>query len=130
MAHKEEIQHQIIKKMNPAFLLLSETRLIDEIDDNEVNVPGYSVARCDAENRHTGGVMLYIRNDIKYEVILKDKIIANCCIAVDVKSSMYKGVIAVVYHSPSASNGDFISFLVDRVDLLAMKGKCIMIGES
>lgn len=39
MAHKEEIQHQVLKKMNPALLAPSETRLIIDIEDKEVNVP-------------------------------------------------------------------------------------------
>jgi len=59
MAHRDEIQHQIMKKINPAFLALSETRLTEDIEDNEVNVPGYSMVRCNAENRNTGGVVLY-----------------------------------------------------------------------
>lgn len=130
MAHKEEIQHQVLKRMNPALLALAETRLITDIEDKEVNVPGYSVVRCDGENRNTGGVMLYVRNDIKFEKILTKKIVANCwCVAVEVKDNMYKGVVAVVYHSPSASDGDFIRFLEDVVDLLIGKGQCIMIGD-
>lgn len=130
MAHKEEIQHQILMRMNPALLALSETRLLIDIEDKEVNVPGYSLVRCDAENRNTGKVMLYIRNDIKFEKILTKKVVANCwCIAVEVKDNIYKGVIAVVYHSPSASDDDFIRFLEDVVDLLIVKGQCIMIGD-
>jgi len=39
IAHQEEIQHQIMKKMNPPILALSESRLIPEIEDSEVNVP-------------------------------------------------------------------------------------------
>lgn len=35
----------------------------------------------------------------------------------------------MVYHSPSASDGDFIRFLEDVVDLLIVKGQCIMIGD-
>ncbi|RLU18849.1 hypothetical protein DMN91_009207, partial [Ooceraea biroi] len=59
IAHKQKIQQQVMKKMNPAVLVLSETRLIADIEDNEVNIPGYSVVRCDAENRYTGGVMMH-----------------------------------------------------------------------
>jgi len=54
MAHQEEIQHQVMKKMNLAILALSKSRLIPEIEDSEVNVLGYSVVRCDSENRNTG----------------------------------------------------------------------------
>ncbi|EFN84039.1 hypothetical protein EAI_13898, partial [Harpegnathos saltator] len=75
-----------------------------------------------------GGVMLYIRNDIKHEVILEEKIIANCwCTAIEVKDTAYKGVIMVMYHSPGAS--DFIRFLEDIVELLAVRDQCIVIGD-
>lgn len=129
MAHKDEIQ-DYMKRMNLAVVALSETRLIPEIEDSEVNTQGYSLVRCDGENRNTGGVMLYIRNDIKYEVIIKKKIVSNCwCVAVEMRDNIYKGVIIVVYHSPSASDGDFLRFLEDVVDLLVAKGQCIMIGD-
>jgi len=52
-----------MKKMNPAILALSESRLIPEIEDNEVNVSGYNVVRCDSDNRNTGRVILYIREN-------------------------------------------------------------------
>ena len=130
MAHKEEIQHQVMKRMNPVILALSETRLTHEIEDSEMNMPGYSIVRCDAENRNTGSVMIYVRNDMKYEVILEEKIISNCWyIAIEAKSRVYKGVVMVVYHSPSASHGDFIRFLEDYVELLVVKDQCIILGD-
>jgi len=75
MAHKDEIQDYM--RMNLAVMALSETRFISEIKDSEVNVPGYSLVRYDGENRNTGRVMIYIRNDIKYEVIVKEKIVSK-----------------------------------------------------
>lgn len=119
-----------MKKANPTFLALSETRLIPEIEDSEINMPGYSVVRCDAENRNTGGVIVYVRSDIKYEVVLIKKIISNCwCIAIQVRDNMYKGVIVVIYHSPSASDGEFIRFLEDIVELFTVKEECIVVGD-
>jgi len=130
MAHKDEIQHQIMKKINPAFLALSETRLTEAIEDNEVNVLGYSMIRCNADTRNTGGVALYVRNDIKYEIVLIKKLESNCwCVAVEVKEKLYKGVIMVIYHSPSASHGDFMRFLEDTVEELIIKGECMVIGD-
>src|SRR5436190_14185759 len=103
MAHKDEIQHQILKKENPAFLALSESRLTEDINDYEVSVPGYDIVRCDSKNRNTGGVILYVRNDIKYELVLQEESISNCwCVAIEVKEKIYKGIIAVLYHSPSS----------------------------
>jgi len=84
------------------------------------------VVRCDSESRGTGGVILYIRNDIKYEIILREKITSNCwCAAIEIKDK----AIAVVYHSPNASDGDFIRFLEDIVDILVMKEQCVLIGD-
>lgn len=129
MAHKDEFQ-DYMKKMNLAVMALSETRLVPEIEDSEMNVPGYDLVRCDSENRNTGGVVIYIRNNIKYEVIVREKIASNCwCVAIEMRDSMYKGVIVCVYHSPSASDGDFIRFIEDIVDLLVTKGQCIMLGD-
>ncbi|XP_011636472.1 uncharacterized protein LOC105426752, partial [Pogonomyrmex barbatus] len=119
-----------MKKINPAFLALSETRLIEDIEDNEVNVSGYNMTRCNAENRNTGGVVLYVRNDIIYETVLVQKLESNCwCVAVEVKDKLYKGVIMVIYHSPSASHGDFMRFFEDIVEELVIKGECMVIGD-
>lgn len=130
MAHKDEMQHQIMKKINPAIIALSETRLIAEIEDCEVNISGYSMIRCDAENRNTGGVALYVRDDISYEVVLSKKIEANCwCVALEIKLKLYKGVLMVVYHSPSASHGEFIRFLEEIVEELTIKEECMIVGD-
>lgn len=131
LAHREEFQHQILMKTKPAILALSETRLISDIEDKEVNMPGYNTVRCDAESRNTGGVILYVRSNIKYEVVLIKKLISNCwCAAIKVWEDIFKGIIIiVVYHSPSASDGDFIRFLEDVVEQLVIKGECIVIGD-
>ena len=119
-----------MKKINPAMLALSETRLISEIEDSEVNVPGYSIIRCDAENRNTGGVVMYIRDDIRYEIVLIKKLESNCwCAAIEMKEKLYKGMIMAIYHSPSASDGEFVRFLEDITEDLIIRGDCIVIGD-
>jgi len=97
---------------------------------HEVNMPGYSLVRCDSNSRFTGDVAMYIRNDIRFETILTRKIEPSCWTTViEVKEKWYKGVIMVVYHSPSASDADFLSFLVDRVEDLIIKRECIVVGD-
>jgi len=66
LAHKEEIQHLIMKKINPAIVALTESRLTEEIDDSEINMTGYNMIRCDSDSRFTGGVTMYVRNDIRF----------------------------------------------------------------
>lgn len=69
LAHKDEIHHSIMKGINPALVVLSETRLIPDIEDYEVNCMGYSMVRCDAENRNTGGVAIYRVIQNNYNVL-------------------------------------------------------------
>lgn len=115
LAHKDEI-HQVMKSINPLIITLSETKLTEEIGDNEANVPGYSIDRCDAENRNTRGTALYIREDMKYEIVMVKKKESNCwCIVIEVKDKRYGDVIIVVYHSPSAAHGEFIRFVEEVV---------------
>jgi len=59
-------------------MALTESRLTEEIHDSEVNMPGYSMVKCDSNSRFTGGVAMYIRNDIRFETILTRKIEPNC----------------------------------------------------
>lgn len=130
IAHKDEIRFQVVDRIKPAIIALSETRVTAEIEDSELCMPGYSVIRCDAESRFTGGVILYIRSDIKYDLLRIDKIEANCwCVAVEVNDKMYKGVLMVVYHSPSASDAEFIRHLEDLTEELIIKGECLIVGD-
>jgi len=63
-------------------------------------------------------------------MILAKKVVSNFwCVAIEVKEKLYKGVIMVVYHSPSSSHGDFMRFLEDIVEQLIIKGDCIIIGD-
>jgi len=66
MAYKEEI-NQVLKRINSAILILSETRMTADIDESEVNVPGCNIIRCDTENRYIRRIMLYVRSDIKHK---------------------------------------------------------------
>lgn len=127
------MNNQIIKKTHPAIIALSEMRLTSEIEDCEVSVPGYGVIRCDAENRRIGGAILYLREDIKYKLVLIKSLSANCwCVVIDIRENFYKGALMVVYHSLSASDGEFLKvlrFLKDAVEELVIKGDCIIVGD-
>lgn len=66
-AQLDEI-YTFLNDKKPRLFCLSETHLIENIDDLEINVNNYSLARLDSLRRSTGGVLFYIRNDIKYSI--------------------------------------------------------------
>ncbi len=54
---------------NPDIVCLVETWLCDDVLNNEVCIPNYSIIRHD-RNRHGGGVVIYIQNSIRYNVLM------------------------------------------------------------
>lgn len=96
---------------NIDIMALTEARVTNDIEDHEINITGYNQLRCNSENRHTGGIVCYIRNNINFEVmynlvvpkmfwLLGFKVGRNCFI--------------IVYRSPSSSIPLFLSEL-DRI---------------
>ena len=53
----------IAAKTKAAVIGISESKLDASVLDGEIQIPGYNVIRAD-RNRHGGGVMCYIRNDL------------------------------------------------------------------
>ena len=56
---------------SPHVVCIVETWLDDSVFDNELTFPNYCLVRLD-RNRHDGGVLLYIRDDLSYNVIFMD----------------------------------------------------------
>ena len=82
-------------------LSLNETRLSHDIPDSEVELPGFSLVRCD-RNRDGGGVLLAVNNRINFTKSLHDS--DNKIEAVSVK--IFLGtktlVVSSIYRPPSA----------------------------
>ena len=57
----------IAKKSRASVIGITESKLDETILDEEINIDGYELARSD-RNRHGGGVVCYIRNDISFNV--------------------------------------------------------------
>ena len=48
-----------VEALNPHIVCVVESWLSDEIDDNEINIPGFQLFRSN-RNRHGGGVLMYV----------------------------------------------------------------------
>ena len=60
-------QLRLLSERNGADIItLSETWLNIDIDDNEIELPGYSITRRDRSERTGGGVMIYIRENLVF----------------------------------------------------------------
>lgn len=92
-------------------MALTETNLVEEINDFEINIKGYTTVRCDSVKKTTGGVILYIKNNIEFNVLDVRSIDLNCwTIAIEIDNSRFTCILVVIYHSPNSSHAMFIDF--------------------
>lgn len=97
---------------NSPIVLLSETHLTEEISDECVSIDSYKMYRTDSTSRHTGGVVIYIKNEIT--VVDAERIIEHMntwLIAVKIKHQNFSATIACVYHSPNSCHRTFVERL-------------------
>lgn len=99
----------LIKEKKPIMICLSETRLTDDINEQEIAIKGYNVIRCDSHTRFTGGVLIYIRKRIQYEIITSLFTEGNWFLSIRVLKGFRTGNYGVVYHSPSSSDSSFLN---------------------
>lgn len=88
-------------KLKPNIIMCSEARLTKEIAGSEYQISGYNCIECYSENRHTGGVTMYITKDIKHKIIQNtaiDKIL--WFLSVEIWDSGINGIYSVFYRSP------------------------------
>ena len=64
--HKIEELRNIAKLSNAAVIGISESKLDDFVLSSEIHIDNYNTLRCDW-NRHGGGVVCYIRNNLSYD---------------------------------------------------------------
>lgn len=59
-----------IKKHNPSVILITESWLNNGINDNIINIDGYSLFRLDREGQKGGGICIFIKNEIDGNIIM------------------------------------------------------------
>lgn len=98
----------MIRDKNPYIVFLSETRVTENIYDQELEIKGYNTVRCNSHTRYTGGVLIYIRKRINYEIISNTFTEGNWFLLIRILKGFRRGNFAVIYHSPSASDATFL----------------------
>ncbi|KAK9719200.1 Transposase IS4 [Popillia japonica] len=128
-----------IEKYNPVIVMLSETHVTEEILDSEISIKGYNILRCNSYSRHTGGVIMYVKLGVRYlekaNVVFRNNtwilgidvsygftkgfylekanvVFRNntWILGIDVSYGFTKGFYGVLYHSPSTSDAEFLTF--------------------
>ena len=130
-SHFDEIA-QYVQQSDPIILALAETRLISEIDDEEVKLNNYCLFRQDSDSRHTGGVALYVRSDYGSKVIMKRVLQKNYWFLLIKTTIVQKSwYIGVIYHSPNESHSVFLDNFENIIDEISLdaQDEFLVIGD-
>jgi len=97
---KPDDLHAITEVHNPDVICVVETWLGEEISSAEVSIPDYQLLRLD-RNRHGGGVLMYVRNNLVTNVLLCGPHNLELLI-ISVSNSVSTFCIGTFYRPPSS----------------------------
>ena len=104
------------------FIALCETYLTNDILDAEVDIPGFSIVRCDSLIDWIelgiigGGVCIYVRESLLFEKCLSFS--NSVCELLIIKILNPQLVIILLYRPPSCSPAEFIEVLAKMSDCI------------
>lgn len=115
----------------PRILFLSESHVSDDIEMVEMKINGYRVERCVTNNRRTGGVLAFIRDDVRYKLVTVECVDNYVwLLAIEISMSRIKYLCTVLYHPPQTENSKFVDYFngyLDRVSVFG--GVNIIMGD-
>jgi hypothetical protein len=116
--------------ISPKILLLSESRTIENMSDSELKLNNYKIFRCDAANRHTGGVVIYIHESVSAHVVYKHDIKSIWALAISVTRGFCNDCFCVVYRGHQSSVDDFREFFSTLCESLSeINSNCHIVGD-
>lgn len=96
----------LVNEKKPMIIFLSETHITNDINDSELKISGYKLVRCDSHSRHTGGVAIYVQEELSMNIISSQSY-NNCTwilsIEIYCKQKLNSGIFSVLYRSPNSS---------------------------
>ena len=118
----DEVQ-EVVRSGNYQFISLVETWLQNHIHDHVIDIEGYNLIRRDRINGQHGGVCMYIKNSIRFELLetISNEQFEVLWINLNL-SRLPRGynnlVIGTVYHLPSADNLAMLNYLMNCLSTL------------
>lgn len=92
----------IAEAKHPDIICIVESWLSDEIQDNELVISNYQLARLD-RNRHGGGILIYVHTSLVFDVLFeRPSNLELLAISVNSPCSSHKFCIALFYRPPSS----------------------------
>jgi exonuclease III len=120
----------IVEIKNPMIVFLAETHIVEIDAFDQYSIPGYKNVACLSYSRHTGGVAIYVKDSVQFNIRHNEYVDGNWLLGITVVRGMFPGNYGVLYHSPSTSDQRFIDILENWLDLFLDSSKLnILAGD-
>lgn len=130
LKHKDQIENLLLKKFRPRIAGFTETQSVTSlIEDHEMQMSGYVCVRGDSESCRSGGVLLYIDKNVKFEIVGRENCERNWwTLTVRILNKNFRCLVMLVYHSPS-DDADFVDFLEETCANDILNDSVIVMGD-
>ena len=125
-------QLRILLRDKPLDILaINETFLDENIPTFQLNIDGYIFERYDRGSRHGGGVGLYIRDNIDYEVYKRDVITQQNIEAlfIIVKRPNRTPIIIGTAYRPPNSTAEYYENMINVIENIMCDHDCVLMGD-
>ncbi|XP_037040190.1 uncharacterized protein LOC119077112 isoform X2 [Bradysia coprophila] len=88
---------KMCKRFNVSILCCTEARITEVEKDELYTIDGYYGVVCHSLSRHTGGVVMYIKNDLNYKSFPYTSTPHIWCLAIEITNSDIDGIYGGIY---------------------------------
>lgn len=128
--NKDELD-KLLHHREPLFFCLSETHVDDSVIDSEMFVDGYAVVNCLSHSRRTGGVTIFVLQNLNFTVKLNESI--NGMIWIVALETLFKNkkyLLTVLYHPPGTADNLFVDYLNQFLhSVVDYDGTLLIVGD-
>ncbi len=106
LLHVDEIR-MLLNELGIHILAINETKLANTINDNLVNIDGYTIKRCDRD-RNGGGVSVYIKDTLSDKSTLRVDVPKSSLelLCVEIKPVCAAPFFVIAWYRPPNANVD------------------------
>jgi len=99
---KESTLRTVLPRLNPTVLAVTETHLTVKHDEKLYNLSdiGYCDINVFSHSNRTGGVTIYLKKQLHYEIIMDEADKSMWCLIIKIKNLNKKIMMGAFYRSP------------------------------
>ena len=124
-----------VKTLNPGLVCLTETWLDNSIDSSSIHIHGYTLTRNDRVGRRGGGVGIYIKDGISFDVIDSGNVLSMDVEYISLDLLSCHVFVFVIYVPPNPLNSSLqdlrgkINYEIDRLLSLKSNYDVLILGD-